>query len=805
MSIVSHTRHAARNLLRRPGFTLVAALTLALGIGANVAIFAVVNAILIRPLPYPESDRIVAIQHHAPGLNLPELENSPGTLKLYIDHARSFESIAAVQGGSRNLTGVEQPVRVSIGEVTPSYFDVMRLTPVRGRRFVAADAAPGAPPVAVLTHPTWQNQFGGRADIIGTLIQLNDVPTEIVGVLPEWYPEPGVEVLLPYWLDPAGPIGTFGVDGLARLAAGVTLESARAEVTQLQHRLTELSNGELTTEFFTRAGWRVSLETLRDRLVGDVRTTLWIVLGTVGFLLLVACASVANLFLVRAESRQRESGVRLALGASRRSLAASFLSESMLLGLLGGLAGVLLAAAGVRALVAAGPEQLPRLTEVSLDTTALLVAVGLSLMAGLIFGLLPLPQQLRSPLHMLVRDGRGSAGRERQRVRKTLIVAQIALALMLLTGSTLMLRSFQRLRAVDPGVRPDGVLTIGVSMGNRVARDEAARRYLRMLEEVRALPGVTHAGFVNALPLGPEGLNGSSFHIESRPSANDDLPPVAMFSAVTPQLFEALGTDLVAGRMIERADVDEQRAVVWVSESFVRDFMDGSALGERIRFGEDTDWLEIVGIVRDVHTFGVREEPRPMAYLPLNRPLGTMQIGTMTLVLRSERDPLALAAPARAALQRAEPNVPLMTARTMRAVVDESMAETAFTTTVLTIAALMALLLGAIGLYGVIGYVVAQRTQEIGVRIALGAQPRQVQRMVLRQGLVLAILGVVLGLAGAIALTRALESLLYEVDRLDPVTFGVVPAILLAASALAAYLPARRASRLSPLEALRAD
>ena len=806
MQLGTDLRQAARSLMRRPAFTIVAALTLALGIAANVAIFAVINGVLIRPLPYPESETIVSIQHHAPGLNLPELENSPGTLAIYRRHARSFSSIAGVQENSRNLTGGVQPVRVQVAEVTPSWFDVMQVQPLRGRRFVEADADTLAPPVALLTYEGWQAQFGGREDVVGSLVQIDGESTEVIGILPRRaYTNPDMSVLLPSFIDPDGPIGTFGIVGIARLAPGVTLETAQAEVTQLQSRIPEQSNGEMTMEVLQRFGWSASLQTLRERITGDVRPALLVVLGTVAFLLLVACASVANLFLVRAESRQRESGLRLALGASRVRLAASFLSESMVLGIAGGVIGMVLAAFGVRALIAAAPPELPRLHEVSVDATVLGFALVLSVFAGLLFGLLPLPQQLGAPLQQLVRDGRGSAGRDRQRVRKTLIVAQIALALVLLTGSMLMLRSFEQLRSVDPGVDPAGVLTMGVSMGDGVTRLAATQGYQRITDEAAALPGVAHAGVVNALPLDPDGTNGGSFLIESRPRAEDAIPPVAFYSAISAGYFEAIGTTLQQGRSVERADIEQARPVVWVSESFARDFLDGNALGERIRPDNASDWMEIVGVVRDVRTFGLREPIRPMMYIPMTLPIGSMQVGSMTLVMRTGGDPAALAPAARAAVQRAEPNVPITTARPMAAVVRESMADTAFTTTILMIAAVVALALGAIGLYGVIGYVVAQRTQEIGVRIAIGAAPQEVRRMVLREGMVLALVGVVIGTVAAALLTRGLESVLYDVSRLDPLTFVVVPIVLLVTSALAAWVPARRAAAIAPLEALRTD
>lgn len=806
MPIGMELKQAARSLARRPGFTVIAALTLALGIGANVAIFAVINGILLRPLPYPESERIVNVMHHAPGIQLPELENSPGTFSLYQQYARSFSSIAGIQEGSRNLTGGLQPVRVQVAEVSPSWFDVMQVQPLRGRRFIEADADTLAAPVAILTYEGWQAHFGGRDDVLGSLVEIDGASTEVIGILPpRAYTNPDMAVMLPMFIDPNGPMGRFGTIGVARLAPGVTLDAARREIDQLQARIPEHSNNQMTAETLDRFGWSASLQTLRDRITGDIRPALLIVLGTVAFLLLVACASVANLFLVRAESRQRESGLRLALGASRGRLAASFLSESMLLGIVGGVVGVILAAFGVRALIAAAPAELPRLHEVSVDATVLLFALALSVVAGLLFGLLPLPQQLRSPLQQLVRDGRGSADRDRQRVRKTLIVAQIALALVLLTGSMLMLRSFQRLRSVDPGFNPNGVLTLGVSAGDGVSRVEATARYQRIAEEAAALPGVTHVGLINALPLDPEGMNGGSFELESRPRAEGELPSVAYYSAISPGYFEAIGTPLLQGRPMERADIEERRPVVWVSETFARDFLGGEAIGERVRFDTVSDWLEIVGVVRDVRTFGLREPIRPMVYVPMTEPIGTMQVSAMTLVLRTSGDPAGLAPAARAAVQRADPTIPITTARTMPAVVRESMADTAFTTTVLMIAAIVALLLGAIGLYGVIGYVVTQRTQEIGVRIAIGARPEQVRTMVLREGLVLAFIGIAIGTIAAAALTRGLESALYEVSRLDPLTFVVVPVVLLLTSAIAAYVPARRAAGIAPLEALRTE
>ncbi len=808
MSIVGQElRLAARGIRKRPGFTLVTVLTLALGIGANVAIFAVVDAVLIRPLPYAESERIVWIKHHAPGLNLPEIENSAGTLTLYQKHARSFAGLGAFAVGERNLNGGAEPARITTMQATPELFDVLRVQPLLGRRFLESDARKGAPAVALLTYRGWQTHFAGAPDVLGRTIKLDDVPTQVVGVLPRYFahPDPATEVVVPMEIDPNDGFGTFGRGGIARLAPGVSLQTAQAEATRIQARISELYPA-VTADFLKKAGWSVSLKTMRDELVGDAETALWVVLGTVGFLLLVACASVANLFLVRAEARHQEVGVRFALGATRARVASTFLSESLLLGLSGGVWGLLLAIAGVRALVAAGPAQLPRLQEVNVDLRVVFFALGISLIAAVVFGVLPLPHQLRRPLHGVMRSGRGhTSARERQRVRKALIITEIALAVVLVTGSGLMLRSFQRLRAVQPGIRPEGVLTVGVSLGENRTRAEASAIYARIMDEVRRLPGVLSVGATNSLPLQPGGLNGSSFGIQSKPRHEDALPPVAMFAAISDGYLSSIGTTVLQGRALDRSDVEQKRPVIVIDQALAHRFLDGRALGERLRFGSDSTWHEVVGVVADVRMFGLREEVRPMAYFPMSTMMQTVRIDLMNLIIRTSGDPLTLVETVRAAIKRVEPTIPITTARTMQQVVNESLADTSFTMTILLIAALVALLLGAIGLYGVINYVVTQRTQEIGVRIALGAIPTQVRAMVLRQGLTLGGVGVALGVVGAVGMTRVLETLLFEVDSQDPLTFAVVPAVMLSVSALAVYLPARRASSVSPLQALRGE
>lgn len=798
---------AARSLAARPGFTLTVIVTLGLGIGANVAIFAVVNAVLIEPLPYPESDRIVTIRHRAPGLSMQELESSGGMVRFYQSYSRTVSHIAVVRSQASNLIGGERPVRVDVASVTPEFFDVMRVGPMLGRRFVEEDADPGAPPVVILSYAGWQTHFGGDRSILGRVVEVDGVQAEVVGVMPKGFDFPGPEyaALLASGIDRDGPFGAFGVRSVARLAPGVALEDARSEIESLQARLPEMFP-ELTQDFFERAQWQVDVSRLRDVVVHDVQTALWVILVTVGFVLLIACANVANLFLVRSESRKRDLAIRTALGASRGRLAGSVLTESVLLGLAGGVAGMALATVAVRALVASEAARLPRLHEVGIDGTTLAFAGLISVLAGLGFGALPLPGLLSGRLDAALREARGGTGaRERHRMRKVLIVGQVALALVLLTGSGLMLRSFQRLRAVDPGFRPENVLTLGISLGAGVDRTAAAETYLRLLDEVAALPGVEAAGVTGALPILSGTATGSSFQIESRPEAGEELPLVAMFGAISSGHFEALGVPLLEGRPVERRDDMTTSPAVWVNRTFAHRYLGDTPVGERIRFGPRQPWLEVAGVVGDVRGYGLAEYAQPMAYLPITTPMSEIQLGLMFLTVRTAGEPLALLPSVRATIERVAPEIPLTTARSMESVVKDSLKETSFLMAVLGAAALVALVLGAIGLYGVISYVASQRTREIGLRIALGAEPGRVRSMLVRQGLAVVAIGLLIGLGASFALTRLMAALLFEVSTTDPFAFAAAIAVLAAVSLLASYLPSWRASRIEPVAALRMD
>ena len=614
-------------------------------------------------------------------------------------------------------------------------------------------------------------------------------------------------LLTPLYVDPDGAFGEFGLLALARLGPEVTIEAARQQVIDLQGRIPDV-DPEITTGFLGQAGWSASLTPMRDAMVRDVRAALWIVLATVGFVLVIACANVANLFLVRAESRQKEIAIRAALGAGRRRLAANFLSESVLLSVVGGALGLLFANIGVQALVAYGPSDLPRLHDVAIDGTVLAFATVISVGAGLLFGSIPAVRYLGGAFAALLRDGgRGTTeGRERHRARNVLVASQLALALMLLVGSGLMLKSFARLRALDLGFDPDRVLAVTLSLGEGVDEASAAQFYQTVVEEARGLPGVMAVGATNSLPVRPSGLNGGSFWLESRPREEGQLPPIAMFKAVSEGYLEAIGIPLLEGRPMTTSDHSGELPVVWVNETFARAYLDGDALGELVSFAGDGDWGEIVGVVGDARELELTDDIRPMAYLPMVAgEWERFRLAQMSIVLRTAGDPLTVLPAVRRIVREVDSTVPLSDASTMEVIVSESMASTSFTMTLLGVAATVALLLGAIGLFGVISYVVSQRTREIGVRVALGARGEDVQRMIVRQGVGVLMGGVFMGLVGAFALTRLMGAILYEVSATDPWTFAGAPALLVAVSLLASWLPARRATKVDPVMALRAE
>lgn len=814
-------RTAARTLAKRPGFAAIATLTLALGIGANVAIFSIVNAVLLQPLPFEDSGQLVTYEHHAPGLDLARLLNSEGMIAFYNERAPFIEATAAWGQGSSNLAGDGDAARVDVVAFSPELFDVLRVQPLIGRPFTAADTGPDfrdGSVVALLGHGLWTNRFGGDPNVIGQVIELDGDAVEIIGVMPEsfHFPEPGVDIYRVFYVDPDGPFGSFGTATVSRLAPGITAPIAQQRLTELHTLLPERFEG-MDASFFEASGFSVSVETLRDRLVNEVESTIWIVLGTVAFVFLIACANVANLFMVRAESRQKEMAVRSALGAGRRSVATNFLSESVIIGFAGGVLGVGFALLSVPALLSIA--ELPRAEEVSVGLLSITFAAALSVVAGLVFGAMAMLRYSGGDSAGILRDGsRGStSGPGRNRARNFLVATQLALGLVLLVGSGLMLRSFSELQAVDIGIEAEGVLTMGLNLNQGEDHAVSARFFHDAADRIAALPGVSTVGIGTSVPLLGGSSTGGSFSIEGSPRADDELPPVAMYRKVAPGYFTSLSIPILAGRDVESADWSEPRSVVWVNELFADTHFDGDAIGERISWNSPPEdaapgegpWAEIVGVVGNVREFGLAEEDlRPHAYFPLvvASAAGTeLSSALLTIRMADGVDPLAIAEAAQAEVRAFAPQVPITATRTMTDIVDEAMESTSVTMIVIAVATAMALFLAAIGLAGVISYVVGQRTREIGVRVALGASSSDVGGMILRQSMWVTTMGTLLGLVGAFGLTRVMDALLFGISATDPVTFVTAPLVLVAVSLLATWIPARRAIRVDPIEALRSE
>ena len=805
-----------RKLSRSPGFTAVAILTLALGIGANTAIFSVVHAVLLEPLPFERPAELYGLWHTGHGIGIPQIEQSNTTYTVYHDLNESFSELGLYQSSfSMSLTEVGEPVRVEVSSATASLFGVLGVPALVGRTFAEDEDDPGAPDVVLMSYELWRGRFGGDAGILGRRLLLNGTPWEVVGVMPPefTFPREDTELWIPHVILPE-ELGkaNFSFDAIGRLKPGVTVEAANDELARLLRQMPEIYPGELTVGLLESAQLTPYLSPLLEDIVGDVSQVLWILLGTVSFVLLIACANVANLFLVRAESRQRELALRTALGASRGDVVQYFLTESLALSLLGGVLGTGLAAAALRGLVAFSPDNIPRLSEVGLHPAVLAFTAGVSLLSGLFFGLIPVIRYRRSNLVSAINEGslRASVGRETNLVRSALVVAQVTLALVLLIGSGLMARSFLELSNVRPGFEPDNLLTLRLSLprAEYPEPDDVARFYQRLLSELESLPGVTSVGAISNLPM-TDGQNNSGTVLEDYPLKPDEIPPIVRTNYATPGYFEALGIPLHEGRTFEPRDHEQPTGAVVLSASLAKEFWpDTSALGRRVARGlptEHTSWYTIVGVVGDVRDDGLSQEPTPMIYFPvigLGGEGGDWTPRTMSVAVRTATDPMSLAAAARERVWALDAKLPVMRLRTGEAVLEESTARTGYTMILLGIASSVALLLGAIGIYGVISYVVSQRTREIGVRMALGAGRSEVSRMIVGQGMRLALMGVALGVLAALMAMRLMASLLFGVTTSDPTTYVATATLLLVVTAVASFIPARRAANLSPVKAL---
>jgi len=806
-------RGAVRGFARKPFFTAMAGITLAMGIGANTAIFSVVDGVLIDPLPFPDSQELVSVNHTAPASNLPMVPHSEGTYLHYLERFRSLDAFAVFGSGTVNLISDGEPRRIQGTQVTQPFFRVLGVQPFLGRAFVEGEDRPGAEPVVVLSYGLWQQTFGADRSIVGSLVELDGVQRRVVGVMPDGFAMPeGSRLWLPRVIDPAtAQMGSLGLLGVGRLAPRASVETAQAEMTDLLHLFSELHPDEFPREVLEQMGMVADVKPLKDLYVEDVQEALWILLGTVGFVLLIACANVANLFLVRAEGRQREQALKTALGASRLDLVRQYLTESLTLAVGGGLLGLGLAYAGVRALLAMAPVGIPRASEIGIDPSVLLFTGAISVASGFLFGLFPVFSYVGKDLSGTLKEGGRSSttGRERHRARNLLVVSQVALALVLLVGSGLMARSFLALRSVDPGFDSTNRLVFRIALPEAEWPEaEAVRQFQRQLQErMAAIPGVESAALISAVPLEDQKTAGP-MESEERPIPESELGPLVDRRYVSPRAFQSMGIDLVAGRDLTWDDAGDRVRSVVISETAARTYWPGesSVVGRRIRDqGSESGYWEVVGVARDIRFETLTEDPAPLAYFPMTtgEPDSPIPVRSLAVVLHTSSDPLGLIPAAREALRELGPRLPMVEPRTLASVERDAMAATSFTLVLLGIASGIALILGAVGIYGVIAYVVSRRSQEIGVRMALGAPAERVLKDVVAQGMALTGTGIALGLLGAWGVSRVLSSLLFGVSATDPLTYVGTALALALVALLASWLPARRAARIDPVEALR--
>jgi predicted permease len=819
-SIAHDLRYALRGLSRRPAFTFAAVLTLALGIGATTAIFSVVYSVLIKPLAYPDSHELVRIRHPNPRGDL--TANSLQYLN-YRDENETFADIGVWREDSATLTDLGEPERVRALLVSHGTLQALGVQPARGRWFAEADHELGAGPAPViLSHAFWQERFGADEAAVGRELSIDSQPAQIVGVMPPNFSfvamTPPPDVILAVRFEPR-EISWFRYQMLGRLAPGVTLAAAQADL----ERMLPLWFDPIPAAFTQGLGPITPVaRPLQDDLVGSIAGALWVLMGAIGAVLLIACANIANLTLVRADARRQELAMRAALGARPSRIARELLAESLVLGAAGGVLGVLLAHVGLQVLLAIGPSDLPRLQEIAVHPAVLVFAVAVSAASTLVFGsITALKVAVHADTFVSVASRGASASRERNATRSVLVVVQVALALVLVVSAGLMIRSFQALREIDPGFSDPATIQTATIWApgwpNVDARDslQFTRTQHEILDRIAALPGVTSVGFVSGLPIEHAGnSNFNGFVVEGRALAPEERPR-GPFKFISPGYFEALGTQLIAGRHLTWSDIEAGGRVAVVSAEFARQLATepASALGQRIRFAGDDDgaWREVIGVTQSVHEQGVYEQAPAMVYWPTfmagvsgDEP----EIGTpiVTFAIRSERaGTAALVAEIRQAVHSVNASIPVAEERTMRDLYAGSLARTSFTLVMLAIAGGMALLLGIVGIYGVIAYVVSQRTREIGIRAALGAEPRQLKRTFLLHGLALSGVGAAVGLVAAIALARLMSSLLFGVSPLDPIAYAVAIGVTVGAAALASYVPARRAATIDPIETLRAE
>src|ERR1041384_979647 len=803
-TLVQDLRFGARMLVKNPGFTLVAVITMALGIGANTALFSVVNGVLLKSLPYKEPGRLMFSYE-----TTAKLPNPVGASTLdyrdWKEQNHVFQSMGARRPFTVSLTGIEQPEKIQCEKITFDYFSTLGVEPILGRTFSEDEDKPGAAKVTLLSYGLWQRRFGGAADIVGRMIQLNGAPTTVVGIMPNDY-RPNIELWIPLAINFNNADRDFKeLAVVGRRAPGVSREQAQAEMTTIVGRLAEQYPDFLT-------GWGVTLIPIHDAIVQNIRPALLILLGAVGFVLLIACSNVANLLLARAAAREREIAIRMAMGAGRLRLMRQILTESVLISLIGGGFGVLIAMWGTEALISLNPQGIPRASEIGVDPKVLAFAVVASIFSGILFGLVPAVQTSRQNLNDVLKEaGKSLMGNSRgRRVRSALVIVEVALALVLMTGAGLLIKGFSKLQSVDPGFNHENVLAFQLSLpeANYPRQPQQAAFLKDILQRFAALPGVTSASAISQAPLAGGGAS-YIFWAEGRPLPTPSEAPIASSRVISPEYFQTLSIPLIAGRFFTEADNRDAPAVVIVNEIFAKSMWPGeNPIGKRMTVGvplpgDRVDWSTIVGVVGNVKHTTLNGESGMQVYEPVYQAEFQSPARNMTYLLRTSVNPVSLGESARSAVASIDGNIPMSNVKTMDRIVYDSVSPFRFNMFLLALFAAVALVLTIVGVYGVMNYAVAQRTREIGIRMALGADPGQVRGLILRQGMTLSAVGLGIGVAACYGVTRLLSSLLYGVSATDPVTFAAVAVLLAVVSLVACYLPARRATKVDPLVALR--
>jgi putative ABC transport system permease protein len=791
-------RYAARQLIKTPAFTIIAVVTLALGIGATSAIFSVVNTVLLRPLPYPDAERLVRVHEIVPQYGL--FSVAPATFLDWQQQNAVFEHIAAYNSGSTTIAGTEGPERVPSASVSWDLFELLRVKPLLGRTFTAQEGTPVKQTVAIISYGAWQRRFGGDRGVLERPVTLNGTSSTIIGVMPPdfYFPTRTTEIWLPLAFNPANATrGGHFIAVIARTKPGVSIESANTEMKTISERLALQYPQQSANE-------SAKVVQLLENIVGDIRPALLTLLAAVGIVVLIACANVANLLLVRASVREKEIAIRAALGAGGRRLCLQMLAESVVLAVAGGALGLLLAYLAIPAIKSLSATSVPRIADLSIDATVLGFVAGVSLVTGLVFGLAPMWHASRATLgHVLKEGGRTSNSATGRWVRNTLLVAEVALSIVLLVGATLLLRSFAKLTSVDPGFHPERVLTFQVSLPNTAYPEPHSRAafFSTLIEKLEALPDVASAGMVQTLPMRGDYVLSLTF--QGRPAPPPNMEPSANYRVASPKYFDALGIPLLRGRAFSDRDTETSPQVAVVDQAFVdRHFPNENPIGHRIDIGNGgTGFTEIVGVVGSVHHEGLDRNPGPTMYVPYRQDV----FSSMWIMARTSGNPARLATSVRQVMREIDPSLPAFGMSPLADAVTDSVARRRFSMLLLTVFAGIAVFLAAVGLYGVVAYTVTQRTQEIGVRMAIGARPADVVRMVVGDGLKLATIGMVLGIAAALGFAHVIEAMLFDVTPFDAASYSATAVLLVAIALLASYVPARRAMRVDPLVALRQE